>query len=152
MLFVTLKAAGSRYALPAREVLEIIPLVRIVKLPGSPDYVAGLMNYRGERLPVVDLGRLLADRPSRPWASTRILVARDASGLTAGFMAERVVKTLNIDPARLETPGAPAAPYVRAVAPNPDGEDLVQVLDLSRVIPPELAESLGAKREAAWTS
>lgn len=152
MLYVTLKAAGARYALPARDIQEVAPLVRMVPLPGSPPYLAGLMNYRGSRLPVADLSRLLADRPSRAFASTRILVARDASGLTAGFMAERVLKTLELDPDSLQPPGAPAAPFVRAVFAGRDDGELVQVLDLSRVIPPELAESLRTSQEAGWTS
>jgi len=147
MLLVMFKAAGARYALPARDVEEIIPLVRLAPLPGAPDYMAGLMNHRGANLPVADLTFLLAGRPSRPWTSTRIVAAWAAPGLKAGFMVEKAMRTLDVDPAALAPPGAPAAPYVRAVIPRDD--ELVQVLDLSLIIPRDLADSLRAALEAA---
>lgn len=146
MLFVTFKAAGNRYALPARDVDEVAPLVRLTPLPGAPDYVPGLMNYRGASLPVADLTFLLSGRASRPHASTRILVARVAQGLLAGFMVERALKAVDIDPAELAPPGAPAAPWVLGVASFPAG--LVEVLALPKIIPDELAASLMAASEA----
>jgi len=147
MLLVMFKAAGARHAIPARDVEEIAPLVRLAPLPGAPDYLAGLMNHRGASLPVADLTFLLTGRPSRCFASTRIVIASAAPGLKAGFMVERAMRTLEADPTSLAPPGAPAAPYVMAAAPF--GDDLVQVLDLSKIIPEDLAASLRAALEAA---
>jgi chemotaxis signal transduction protein len=147
MLFMTFKAAGTRFALPARDVDEITPLVELSPLPGSPAYVAGLMNHRGRGLPVADLTMLLAGRGSRPWASTRILVAEAGRGLTLGLMAERALKTMDLDPDGFAAPGAPAAPYVKSLALA--GDELVQVLDVSRLLPAELIDSLKAASEAA---
>lgn len=147
MLHVTFKAAGARFALPARDVEEITPLVTLAPLPGAPPYVAGLMNHRGASLPVADMTVLLAGRPSRPFASTRILVGVAAPGLAVGLMAERVLKTLDLDLAALVPPGAPAAPYVAGVVT--DQGQVVQVLTLGAVLPPELLASLKAALEAA---
>jgi len=147
MLFVTFKAAGTRFALPARDVDEITPLVVIAPLPGSPPYVAGVMNHRGRSLPVADLTMLLAGARSRPFASTRILAVRVGGEFPLGLMAERVLKSMDLDPAAIRPPGAPAADYVLGVAP--DGDDLVQVLDVSRLLPLELLASLKAALEAA---
>lgn len=147
MLFVTFKASGARFAIPARDVAEIAPLVETSPLPGAPGYVVGLMNHRGASLPVADLTMLLSGRGSRLWASTRILVARAAPELTVGLMAERVLKTADLDPEDIAPPGAPAAPYIRGVATE-DGQ-LVQVLDLERILPAELIASLKAALEAA---
>jgi len=147
MLFLGFKAARTRFAIPVRDVEEVAPLVSLSPLPGAPDYLAGLMNHRGTRLPVADLTMLLAGTASRPFASTRILIARAGEGLLAGFLAERAMKTVEIDAKALTPPGAPAAPYVTAVGTY--GDHLVEVVDLSKVIPPELAASLKAALEAA---
>jgi chemotaxis signal transduction protein len=147
MLHVSFKAAGARFAIPAREVEEITPLVELAPLPGAPPYVAGLMNHRGASLPVADMTWLLAGRASRPFASTRILVGLAAPGMPVGLMAERVLRTMDIDPAFLAPPGAPAAPYVAGVAT--DSGHVVQVLTLGAVLPPELLASLKAALEAA---
>ncbi|MFP5223585.1 MAG: chemotaxis protein CheW [Acidobacteriota bacterium] len=151
MLFVTFKAAGARFAVPAREVEEVAPLVQLSQLPGAPPVVAGLMNYRGRSLPVADASLLLSGKASRHWASTRILVARvpDGTGgsLVIGLLAERLLKTLDIPAGDVADPAAPAAAFVRGVAAV-DGE-LVQVLDLNRMLPPELLERLRDAREPA---
>ncbi|GFK93104.1 hypothetical protein NNJEOMEG_00933 [Fundidesulfovibrio magnetotacticus] len=145
MLCVTLRAAGARFAIPARDILEVAPLVELAPLPGAPPYVAGLMNLRGRSIPVADLTVLLAGRPSRRFASTRILCAATPEGLAVGLMAERVLKTLAIDPDAVAPPGAPAAPWVTGVA---GGEELVQILDVARVLPPELLRALSRTADA----
>ena len=147
MLFVTFKAGGTRFALPAHALREITPLVEVAPLPGAPPYIPGLMNHRGSSLPVVDLTMLLAGSKSRPWMSTRIMIAEPERGLSAGFMAERVLKTKDIALGAITAPGAPAAPYVLGVTALEEG--LVQVLELARVLPPELLASLKAAQEAA---
>ncbi|WP_243313760.1 chemotaxis protein CheW [Fundidesulfovibrio agrisoli] len=154
MLFIAFKAAGTRFALPARMVEEVTPLVSLAPLAGAPGYVAGVMNHRGRPLPVADMNVLLAGKPSRPFASTRIVVAEPRPGAKAGgrpallgLMAERVFKTVELDEAAVSAPGAPAAPYIRGVAEH-EGE-LVQILELGAILPAELLERLLAGLEAA---
>src|ERR1700736_3273209 len=62
-------ALGSElYALPANQVHEVRPLGWLTPLPGTPAFLAGLINVRGRIVPLVDLRPLLgiasADGPS----------------------------------------------------------------------------------------
>jgi chemotaxis-related protein WspB len=59
MLLLLFEIGNGRYALEVNQIIEIVPLVKFKKIPHSPDYVAGLMNYRGKGLPVIDLNLLL---------------------------------------------------------------------------------------------
>src|ERR1700736_4076819 len=53
-------ALGSElYALPATQVHEVRPLGWLTILPGTPSFLAGLINVRGRIVPVVDLRPLL---------------------------------------------------------------------------------------------
>lgn len=45
----------ERYAFPGEQVREVRPLGQITPLPGTPAFVAGLMNVRGRIVPVIDL-------------------------------------------------------------------------------------------------
>src|SRR3977135_3141121 len=47
------------YALPASQVHEVRPLGWLTTLPGTPAFLAGLINIRGRIVPVVDLRPLL---------------------------------------------------------------------------------------------
>lgn len=51
-----------RFALPAREVVEMARAVAITPLPGAPAVVPGLIDYRGTVVPVFDLARRFTGR------------------------------------------------------------------------------------------
>lgn len=87
------------YALDSSQVVEVIPRVIVRKVHQVPDYVAGLFNYRGTIVPVIDLCHLIQGKPSRSYLSTRIImvnyVGKDNTKRCLGLMAERVTETLN---------------------------------------------------------
>src|SRR3982074_213775 len=49
----------EQYALPANQVREVRPLGWLTPLPGTPAFLAGLINVRGRIVPVIDLRSLL---------------------------------------------------------------------------------------------
>jgi chemotaxis-related protein WspB len=57
MQLLTFSIAGEPYAIEARLVIEVLPLVPARPLPQVPDYVLGIFTYRGDLVPLVDLGR-----------------------------------------------------------------------------------------------
>jgi purine-binding chemotaxis protein CheW len=85
---VTFALGGERYAIETRYVREIIRMAQVTPMPGVPDHFIGLMNLRGEILPLVDLCRFfgigrtaLADAP---WA---IVLGDDGADLGAPVAA-----------------------------------------------------------------
>ncbi len=127
MLYLAFKAAGGRFALPARDVSEVTPLVRLSLVPGAPPALAGLMNHRGTALPVADLTLLLCGRASRPLASTRIMVTVVCGGRVIGLMAERVFRTVAVETGQALAPDAAGAPFITGVLTRDD--DILQLLD-----------------------
>jgi len=106
----------DRYVISAKDVVEIIPVVALKKVPMLPDYAAGLMNYHGCQVPVIDFCHLLLNRACRKKLSTRIiLVTRSENtgeSMTLGFMVEKATETLIIDeslysPPVMRNPDAP---------------------------------------------
>jgi purine-binding chemotaxis protein CheW len=51
--------AGERYGIESRFVREVARLTRFTPVPGTPDFVLGVTNLRGEILALFDLRRLL---------------------------------------------------------------------------------------------
>ena len=90
----------DRYALAARQVVEVISLVELKKLARSPKYLAGLLDYRGKIIPVIDLCQLLSRRSYQPYLSTRIIIVNYAFNKEnlslLGVIAERVTETLEL--------------------------------------------------------
>ncbi|RYG35956.1 MAG: hypothetical protein EON93_05820, partial [Burkholderiales bacterium] len=87
--FLTFRAAGRLYALPAEAVREIVLLSPMAKVPLSPKPLLGLANLRGGVLPVASL-RLLLGEPidGRSAHGERIIVLEGPSAF--GLLVDEV--------------------------------------------------------------
>jgi purine-binding chemotaxis protein CheW len=128
---------------------EIIPLRRMTRLPGAPEYVRGLINVRGTIVTVIDLGARV--EPGRAVTSDGvILLVRTASGTTGGgggggaggatrligLVVEEVmdVEELVVEPVdRADAPGIVSG-VGHAEATAGGGSAAVVVLDLDSLI------------------
>jgi len=99
MLMLLFYVDNDLYALDCDQVIEVIPKVMLRKAHNVPDYIAGLFNYRGTVVPVIDLSHLIQGKVSRSYLSTRIIminyVDKDHTKRYLGLMAERITETLN---------------------------------------------------------
>ncbi len=102
MLFILFRLGQEQYALEAAHVIEVIPRLPLRTQPGAPDYVAGLLNFRGDVVPVLDLGTLTLGAPCPRQLSTRIILIHYAlkSGMkrVLGLIAESVTDAVEKEP------------------------------------------------------
>jgi len=102
MLFLLFQLGKDRYALEASRVVEVVPLVELKQLPQAPKGVAGILNYRGRPVPVVDLCALTLGHPASERLSTRIIIVKYPDGRGAhhllGLVAERATEAVRKDP------------------------------------------------------
>jgi len=135
VLALCLSIRDELYAIPARDVVEVVPQVLLRSLPGAPSYVAGLLAYRSALLPVVDLSRRLIDVASRSRLSTRIVVVERASGaepVRYGLLVERVSDIRRLPDASAQHVQAGAAFLAGSVL---DKGIAVQLLNVDALLP-----------------
>lgn len=65
---------GASYAIAASEIAEVLPMVECRPLAGAPPWLRGVMNRRGELLPMIDAGLLLGGAPTAPNRASRVIV------------------------------------------------------------------------------
>ena len=129
-------AAGGRlFGCEIAVVREIIPARRATRLPGSPEYVLGLINLRGTVVTVIDLVQRLGAGSADEREGSIILVAYGSRAVGLAVDEVRDVQAMaaeRIDAGAAQvTDGLPAA-IVRGVARTPDG--LVTLLDVRAVL------------------
>ena len=141
MLYLRFQSGGNAYALAAREIQAVIPRVCLRPYPGAPACVAGLFNYRGTAVPVLDLSQLLGGTPGGARLSTRILLAlyprpAPARRRLVGLLAEAVTETVTRDDGDFAPTGLAGAPFLGPVAC--EGSQLLQRLQFAQLLSPEL--------------
>lgn len=98
MLLVLFKLQNDAYAIDSTHVVEIIPFLHIQKIPMTPKYIPGMINFRGTPVPIIDLGLLLNDQACRQQFSTRIILTSINLGSQlkkiVGLLAENVTETI----------------------------------------------------------
>lgn len=152
MLFLVFQLGPDRYALDARSVVEVLPLVNIKQIPQALPAIAGICNYRNAPLPVIDLNQLMCGRPSAQRLGTRIVLVdyRDDAGQSRvlGLIAEQVRQTLRLDAARFVAAGVrdSATPWLGPVATDAAG--LLQWIHVDKLLPARLRELLFAAQPA----
>ena len=145
MLYLLLQLGPDRYAIAAREVIEILPLVEFKRVPHAPAEVAGLFTFRGNTVPAIDLSQLALGTPARARLSTRILLVQYRADQLLGLIAEGVTESLRREPADFQPAGVrePAAPYLGPV--THDDRGIIQRIELAQLLTPAVHERLRAE-------
>jgi chemotaxis-related protein WspB len=76
MLFILFQIGRDRYALSAGSIIEVLPLMNLKRIPRAPIGVAGVLNYRGTPVPVIDLNEMMLAQPAARRLSTRIILVK----------------------------------------------------------------------------
>lgn len=138
MLFLLFELGQHRYALDTARVGEVLPLVDIRAIPRAPTAVAGVIDYRGAVVPVIDLSQLALGRAAARRLSTRIVLVQhaDARGVerTVGLIVERATHTLRCDAEQFLAVDVnrAGAPYLGPIATLPSG--LVQRVEVDELL------------------
>ena len=98
---VVVRLGGCRYALPMPSVAEVGRPPQLTRVPGLPAWVAGVANWRGRVLAVLDLRPLLAASAGPADRSGRLVVLTSGS-VTVGLLTEGVEGTLVLDQEQVE--------------------------------------------------
>ena len=149
MLFLVFQLGPDRYALDARQLVEILPLLEVKRLPLAPAGVSGMLDYHGVALPVIDLSALALGRPAAGRISTRVLVVELANGRRLALIAERAQELLQREPGDFAETGVAvnAAPYLGPV--TRDARGLVQWITPEQLLSPEVRDALFVQMKEA---
>ena len=123
--FVTFRTGAERYALASQFVRAIVRTVHVTAVPGTPVHIAGLTNFRGEMLAVIELAQFFGLPPRTAAEHARMIVCGERVP-EIGILADEADETCILDPRSLHPR---AAASVDGAAVLGLTEDAVIVLD-----------------------
>lgn len=128
---VVVSWGGGRYAIEMDAVDEVGRPPTVTRVPGLPGWLAGVANWRGRILAVLDIRPLLS-APQAPLGRNARLVVCTRAGVTIGLLTESVEGVVTVSRAATETPlvtlSGPAAGLVAGHIGHPRGP--IALLDL----------------------
>ncbi|ANN80329.1 chemotaxis protein CheW [Bordetella flabilis] len=153
-LFLRFDIGTERYALAASDIVRILPLMPLKRLPAAPAWVAGILLYGGEPVPVVDLSALATAQAAAVQASTRLAVVAyrptpGAAGRHLGLLLEHATETVHYDTEEFQSYGLDNrdAPYLGPVLA--DARGMVQCVRIADLLPASVRERLFQDAEQA---
>lgn len=118
----------ERYGVEPTHVLDVAPLRRLTRIPDTPPFVLGVMNYLGTLRPVLDLRRFL-DYGAQGGIDGKWVVTVETGGMMFGIACNAVAGMVRVGAQDLAPPPAAIAAgrraFIRGVT-----KDMVTVLDL----------------------
>lgn len=146
---VVFHLCGNEFAAEVASILEASRMLAITKIPEAPAFIEGVINLRGEVIPVVDLARRFGLRREGECPKTaRILIAQGA-GEILGLLVDEVPEVVRIPEESIQPPPeliqmGLKRDYVRGLARIK--EHLVIVLDLDQVLAYQEVEAVKKSR------
>jgi purine-binding chemotaxis protein CheW len=99
--FVLFRLAEETYGLPVAAVVEVVRMPNnVTRVPRAPDFVAGVMSYRGAIVPLIDQRRRFVVPGEAGGRERRVIIAR-LDGLVAGFVVDAIDQILSLPAADL---------------------------------------------------
>lgn len=102
-LHVTFRVGTADYAIPAAQVLHLESFDTATPIPGSPSYVAGIVQVRGRLVPVVDLRARFGLAPIEHSIDHRVVVCQIGTRI-AGLLVDSARDVIRIADDAFEKP------------------------------------------------
>jgi len=139
--YLTFSLGHEEYGLEILKVREIIGYLKVTAIPGTPAYVRGVINLRGQVIPVVDLRSRFRMEPTDVTDQTCIIVvetAADQRVSSTGIVVDRVQEVLDIASESIEpAPEFGSTANVRFILGiGKIGESVKILLDIDPVLNP----------------
>jgi len=105
--YVTFSLADELFGLEVSRTREILSMTPVTKVPQTPDYLLGVINLRGQVVPVVDMRLKLGLPAGEETEDTCIIVVEvqvDGEAIVVGALADGVREVLEIRDDQIEPP------------------------------------------------
>lgn len=155
--YVVFRLGETQFGVEISQMLRIVRLTPITRVPRAPNFLEGVINYRGRAVPVVDLRKRLALTEGEEYGDkARILIVELEASSHAleqetqyiGMLVDAVIGILHIPGENVEPAPDMVAQvngvYLTGVARHRDR--LIVLLDLSRVLTIQEVEEVDSWR------
>ncbi len=153
--YLTFALGDEEFALDISKVREVLDFTDITAVPRAPEFMRGVINLRGNVVPIVDLRLTLGMPAIEKCVDTCIVIAEveiDGELIQMGALADSVQEVVDIDQSEISPPPTLGTrintEFIKGMGKRNDG--FLIILDIDRVLSStDLAILKTASREAS---
>ena len=105
--FLTFKLGDEVFALDIGKVREVLDFTTVTKVPQTPGFMRGVINLRGNVVPVMDMRLKFGLSKTEKTVNTCVIITEievDSEKTIVGAMADSVQEVLDLEPGQIEPP------------------------------------------------
>jgi len=147
--YLTFTLDSELYALDIATVREVLEFTSATRVPRTPDFMRGVINLRGNVVPVVDLRLKFGMSRTERTINTCVIITEvnlDGESTVIGALADGVQEVLDLEPDQIVPPPRVGlrldTSAIRGMGKH--GEAFIIILDIDRVFSAEDHVHLGA--------
>ena len=133
--YVIFKLSDEYYGLSIDNVISIEKPSQSTRIPNAPDYIKGVINLRGEVIPVIDLRKKLKMKFKEVDRNSRIIIV-SSDEIFAGLIVDTSSEVLEINKENIDKPPTNEndeyIDYINGIGKTKDR--LVILLDLTKIL------------------
>lgn len=134
--YIVVKIGGEQYGIDIAYVDNIVRMQQITRVAKSQPYFVGVINLRGEVVPIMSLRRRFELDDIEFTHLTRIIIVRMEDQSRVGFIVDEVKEVVDIEEDTIEVPNfkldEKKAAYLAGIGKK--GESLISLLDIQAVV------------------
>jgi purine-binding chemotaxis protein CheW len=105
--YLTFKLDEELYAVDIAKVREVLELTALTKVPRTPEFMRGVINLRGNVVPVIDMRLKLGLTQTEKTVDTCVVIAEvdiDGEKTVLGALADSVQEVIELDAGQIVPP------------------------------------------------
>ncbi len=131
--YIVIKIGNEQYGINIKYVDNIVRMQAITRVPKAQPYFVGVINLRGEIVPVMSLRKKFEIEDDEITNSTRIIILKPEAQSTVGFLVDGVKEVVTLSEDEIEKNSVNGAQaYISAVGKQ-NGQ-LISLLSIHSVI------------------
>ena len=133
--YIVVKFGDEQYGIDIKYIDNIVRMQRITRVPNVPAYIKGVINLRGEVVPVVSLRLKMGLCEDEITKLTRIIIIKLDNGEVIGVLVDAVKEVVTLDTREIEKvsydSGEDKTNFISGI--GKDKGELISLFDLNLV-------------------
>ena len=132
--YIVIRYGEEVFGIDIKYVDNIVRMQRITRVPNVAPHIKGVLNLRGEVIPVISLRIKMGLEPDEITKTTRIIIIKLESGDSIGVLVDEVLEVITLDSTQVEKVAynskEAVASFLFGVGKDEERDRLISLLDI----------------------